>query len=110
MLTQLGKYYDQKHNAKDFVCCTVCISNGVQTIWTNDTSFTVDGTITVENNAIFPFQSTALVINEHVSPPILPGQSNTFTVSNIHSIAIGVFSPEPARSNVKVLFSLNYKN
>ncbi|MEW4320419.1 DUF3992 domain-containing protein [Bacillus thuringiensis] len=115
-MAQLGNCCEQQCCVNDAVCCDVLLAQGstvTQTVWTNNTTAVINGTIMVENNGSATSPSANLVINgTPLTPPspILPGECRAITVDNLSSVGLSATGGTVGTTaTVKVSFSLNYK-
>lgn len=95
----------------DAVCVTVDLADTDDIeIWTDDTSYIINGTILVENNAVAAGPTAGLTINGTpvATFTVAPGEARAITMNNLNSINLtGAGGTESG--SVKVSFTLNYK-
>ncbi|WP_397536806.1 S-Ena type endospore appendage [Rummeliibacillus pycnus] len=104
----------------DEVCLTVELGDLVENVpfvfWTNNTEFRVNGTVVVKNNELGDDEGTTveLVVNgiDSDDPAFIiePGDTKSFTLDNIQSLALEAESVSGNGENTaSISFSLNYK-
>ncbi|MBM7702948.1 DUF3992 domain-containing protein [Metabacillus iocasae] len=109
-MANLGKCYDSTCCVNDAVCCTMNLTTGESTtIWENETSFVVNGTVMIENNGSPGTPSASLFVNGASANIVVgPGECRSVTLNNLELIVLnGVGGTGTA--SIKVSFSLNYK-
>ncbi|MDO6448969.1 S-Ena type endospore appendage [Oceanobacillus profundus] len=114
-MAKLGNCRAQTCCVNDSVCCNVQLTTegAAQLIYTDTTTFIINGTIVVENNGPTNGPSATLIVNGVATAVVVaPGECESVTVNNINTISVqatpgtgttGIISP------VTVSFSLNYK-
>ncbi|MED4045149.1 MULTISPECIES: DUF3992 domain-containing protein [Priestia] len=101
----------------DAVCFTINLGDtdgSPVSIWSDGTTFVVNGTIMVENNGIANVGSTAaLFVNGSAIEGfvVAPGEARAITLNDINTIGIvgAGGTPVGSTSKVKISFSINYK-
>lgn len=113
-MAQLGSCSnDQLVGVNDAVCFTVVLDDTGATplpLWSDTTTYIINGTIMVENNGIVGASPTAaLTVNGTAVDGFVvgPGEARSITINDINSI--GLTGTGTGTANVKVSFSLNYK-
>lgn len=96
----------------DAVCCTIDVSTNTNltTIYTDSSSFVINGTIIVENEPVSGTLTIVVFVNDTTGPVDIvvgPEECKAKTFSDINSITIGVAGIGTAK--VKISYSLNYK-
>jgi Protein of unknown function (DUF3992) len=106
---------DELGVVNDAVCVTIDLPvTTVGTpipVWTDTSTFAINGTIVVENNGTVGISPTAsLEVNgtDVTDFTVGPGEAQSITLNNIESIAIAG-TGGTGTASVKVAFSLNYK-
>ncbi|MGG0310803.1 DUF3992 domain-containing protein [Bacillus mycoides] len=113
-MAQLGNCCnDQLGAVNDAVCCTIILDDTAGLplpIWDDNTNFTINGTIMIENNGTVGVGSTAaLTVNGTPVGGFVvgPGECRSITMNDINSIGIVGAGTNPSR--IKVSFSINYQ-
>lgn len=119
-MAKLGNCNMEACCVSDEVCLTVELGDLVEDapfiFWINTTDFRVNGTVVVKNNELGDDEGTTveLVVNGNDTDDmaffIEPGDTKSFTLDNIQSLALEFESSTGNRENTaSVSFSLNYK-
>lgn len=99
-------------SVNDAVCSSISIVSEEDpiSIWTNETSFMINGTILVENKGLTGAPTAELLINGSTtsSLDVEPGESKAITLDNLMSIGVQGSTGGTGTSPVKVSYSLNY--
>ncbi|KGR76276.1 DUF3992 domain-containing protein [Ureibacillus sinduriensis] len=104
---------EQLVGVNDAICFTVLLDDTGATplpIWSDATTYIINGTIMVENNGVVGASPTAaLTVNGTAVDGfvVAPGEARSITMNDINSIALT--GTGAGTANVKVSFSLNYK-
>jgi hypothetical protein len=119
ILAQLGNCCEQTCCVNDSVCCNVQLTATdvtpppIDVIWTDATSFIINGTVVIENKGPAGGPSAELLVNGGtLSPPLIvaPGECMSRTFQDLNSIALAPSGGTlGTTSDVKISFSLNYK-